>query len=107
MRVAVVIERAGFPAERSATTLKLGDVLTKMLERKGIEKIVYTADVCATKDGIVARDPTHPTGFPELNAFLHREIGALAGAIAPDTCAVVTLILSHKYECSSARQAVL
>jgi len=98
-RLQVVIEPAATPAVTPSTLVLPAELVVEVI-RSGKDRVVYAAESCVASDGIVVKEPTHRTGFADLDRVLHRQIGELAGASSPGACVIVTLLVSH-FECES------
>lgn len=82
----------------ASSPLTLPAEVVMEVSRSGKSRVVYTAESCASADGIVVKAPTRSSGFPTLDVVLHQTIGEHSTGIALGGCAVVTLLVS-RFEC--------
>jgi hypothetical protein len=90
--VRLVIVRTSAP--RSARSLMLPAALVMTVFRSGKDMLEYSAVVCG---GLVG-EPTHRTGFPEIDDALRVQLEL--GGPGSDSCEPVSVVVSH-FECTS------
>jgi hypothetical protein len=91
-----VLISIGPVAAQSRSELALPDALVFAVSRTGMVRATYEAEACGTGDGVVVGEPTHTTGFVDLDEVLRGEVAKVA--LPPGECANVVLVAS-RFEC--------
>lgn len=100
--LAVSYEPADLGLKTPRTTLDLPRRLMDEVLRSGKDRLLYTVELCASATGLAAGEPTHSTGFAEIDQLLRARIGELELDLsnAPGSCVNATFVLG-KFECEA------